>query len=97
MPPTRITLSNLGDLEAIVEREFGKICDNIADPNIKAEAVREMTVKIKVKPDKKKNTASIAYLVTTKVPGIEPNTATAFIACYGQGRTRPIFHGPASG
>lgn len=79
--PKKLTLANIGggELALLVEREMSAICENIADPNIKAEAVRSLKVEIKIKPDKRRQTAEITYQVKSAVPGIEANKTTAFI------------------
>lgn len=80
--PKKLTLSNIGggELSELVERELSNICENIADPNIKAEAVRSLKIEIKIKPDKKRQTAEIAYQVKSAIPGVEASKITAFIA-----------------
>lgn len=80
--PKKLDLSNIGggELMAHVERELSKICESIADPNIKASATRSLDIKIKIKPDDKRVTAEIAYSVNTKIPGAETSKTTAFIA-----------------
>ena len=61
--PTEITLANLGngDLMECVGSELRKLCDNIADPNIKADAKRKLSITIEVKPDSKRSMAQITY------------------------------------
>jgi hypothetical protein len=78
----KLTLANLGSggLMEDADREFRKICENIADPNIPTDGVRTISITIKVKPDNKGQTAMVAYSVKSTMPGPEPGAATAWIA-----------------
>lgn len=69
-----------GDLSALVDRAIAKVCENVADPNIKTEAIRKIKIAIKIKPDKNGQMAQMQYEVKTEVPGPEPGQATAYIA-----------------
>lgn len=40
-----------GAMSERINRELGKVAENIMDPNTKADAVRTVTVTIKIKPD----------------------------------------------
>jgi hypothetical protein len=83
--PKKLELSNIGggELAEIVDRELAKICENIADPNVKAEAKRELTIKVAFRPDKKRQTAEVAYSVKNNMPGPDTSKTTAFIAMDG--------------
>jgi len=80
--PTEITLANLGngDLMACVCVELRKLCENIADPNIKADAKRKLSINIEVKPDEKRSMAQITYSVKTTMPGQDAGKTVAYIA-----------------
>lgn len=82
MAAKRITLSSLGggELELLVEREIRKLCENIADPSIKTDATRKITINLAVKPDKKGQVADIVYSVKTMLPGPDASKTTAYIA-----------------
>lgn len=82
MEPQKLTIANLdnGGLNELVERELGRICESIADSNVKAEAVRTLTIKVKIKPNTKKNMAAIAYQVKSEIPSVDPGTTQAYIA-----------------
>jgi hypothetical protein len=77
-----INLDNLdgGGLMELASREFHKICDNIADPNVRTEATRKMVISIEVKPDRKGQSADIAYSVKSTLAGPDKAKTTAFIA-----------------
>jgi hypothetical protein len=83
--PKKLELANIGggELAEIVERELSKICENIADPNVKAEGKRELTIKVAFRPDKKRQTAEVAYSVKNNMPGPDTSKTTAFIAMDG--------------
>ena len=50
-----INLANMdgGGLMELATSEFRKICANVADPNVRTDAMRKMTINIEVKPDRK--------------------------------------------
>lgn len=77
-----ITLANLdgGGLLELAAREFHKICDNIADPNVRTDAVRKMVITLEVKPDRKGQAADVAYSIKTTMAGSDKTTTKAFIA-----------------
>lgn len=73
---SRVTLDTVADgaLPELFERELDQVLENIADPNTPAEAIREITIKIKIRPDA--NRAGADYLVETsnklaKVVGVK--------------------------
>lgn len=81
-PPNEMTLANLGSgaLMECATAELRKICDNIADPNIKTDAKRKLQINIVIKPDAKGQMASIAYEVKSSVPGPDAGKTMAYIA-----------------
>ena len=80
--PIEITLANLGngDLMECAAIELRKICDNIADPNVKTEAKRKLQINIEIKPDAKGQKAAISYGVKTTMPGPDAGQTVAYIA-----------------
>jgi hypothetical protein len=78
----KLDLANLGggELVATVDRELKKLCENIADCNVKTEAVRKVTINIAVKPDKKGQTAAVSYSVKSSLPGPDASVVQAYIA-----------------
>jgi hypothetical protein len=77
-----INLANLdgGGLMELASREFHKICDNIADPNVRTEASRKMVITIEVKPDRKGQSADLSYSVKSTLAGPDKAKTTAYIA-----------------
>lgn len=80
--PQEVTLANLagGELLETATAELRKICENIADPNIKTDAKRKLAIVITIKPDEKGQTALVAYEVKTTMPGPDPGKTMAYIA-----------------
>jgi hypothetical protein len=78
----KLTIANLGGGGLIedFDRELRAVCENIADPNVKTDAVRTVTVIVKVKPDKKGQTAGVSFSVKSSLPGAEPGEQMAWIA-----------------
>lgn len=82
MAAKEVTLANLGggELMELATRELHKICDNIADPNVRTDAVRKLMISIAVKPDKKGQTAELTYALKSTMPGPDASKTTAYIA-----------------
>jgi hypothetical protein len=90
----KLDLNNIagGEMSALVQRAFVKIAENIADPNVPNEGVRKLKLTIKVKPDKKGQTAQIVYEVKTELPGAEPGQAMAYIAMDSHSKEITLFN-----
>jgi hypothetical protein len=80
--PNEVTLANLGGgaLMECATLELRKICDNIADPNIKTDAKRKLQINIVIKPDPKGQMAQITYEVKASMPGPDAGRTAAYIA-----------------
>lgn len=80
--PSEITLATLGggELMELTKRDLRKICENIADPNVRTDAKRKLTITIEVTPDKKGQTAELKYSTKLAMPGPEGGKTTAYIA-----------------
>lgn len=67
---------------AVIERftdELVAVADNILDPNTDAEAVREITVKVKFKPDKHRKMAAATIHVDSKLAAPSAVGTSVFI------------------
>lgn len=80
--PPELTLANLGAgaLMECATVELRKICENIADPNVKKDAKRKLSITIVVKPDEKGEMAAISYDLKTSCPGPDAGRTMAYIA-----------------
>lgn len=80
--PNEMNLANLGGgaLMECATAELRKICDNIADPNIKTDAKRKLQINIVIKPDPKGQMANISYEVKASMPGPDAGKTMAYIA-----------------
>lgn len=92
-PPTEMNLANLGGgaLMECAAVELRKICDNIADPNIKTDAKRKLQINIIVKPDANGQMALITYEVKTTMPGPDAGKTMAYIAFTPETREISLF------
>jgi hypothetical protein len=81
MEPIKLGLDNIGrgELAGMVEREIRKVCENIADPAVETSGVRTITVKIKIKPDSKGQTAKIAYFANSALLPVDGGEETVYI------------------
>lgn len=76
-----VTLENLkaGGALQLFDDELNKVLENIMDPNTEPEAVREVTLKVKIKPDKDRATASVQVIPTSKLaPAVALGTRMFF-------------------
>lgn len=64
-PVTLLTLAD-GALLELFDRELSHVCENILDPNTDAGTVREINIKIKIKPDESRRMAAVALMVSSK-------------------------------
>jgi len=67
--PNYISLDSLagGGLSERINRELAKVAENILDPNTKADAVRTLTVKIKIKPNKQRQAGDVELVVDSSL------------------------------
>lgn len=72
--PDRVTLDNLGKGAAaeLFNVELQKVLDNILDENTKATAVREVILKVTIKPDEERDTGDVKIQATSKLAPIAP-------------------------
>ena len=82
MAARKITLANLqgGETAAQFDRALVKLCENIADPNIRTDAKRTIKLTVTVEPDTKGEKAEIQCKIETKFPGPDASKTTAYIA-----------------
>ena len=75
-----ISLANLdgGALQELFEAQLPPLLDNIADPNTKAEAVREITINIKIKPTKTRREADVTYGAKLKLASQQEGSTTVY-------------------
>lgn len=80
--PVEMTLANIGngDLMEAATIELRKIGDNIANPNVKTDAKRKLTIEITIEPDATGQLAKIGYGLKTTLPGPEPGKTVATIS-----------------
>lgn len=69
-----VSLETLGG-GAAIERfnyELEKVLENIGDPNTKADAMREVTLKIRIKPNEDRSFCVVEIQVNGKLASIKP-------------------------
>ncbi|HKX31346.1 MAG TPA: hypothetical protein VJ302_26915 [Blastocatellia bacterium] len=69
-----VSLANLGDGSA-VERfnyELQRVLNNISDPNTEAKTPREVTLKVKIKPNIDRDFSAVTIEVRSKLAAIRP-------------------------
>lgn len=80
--PVELTLANLagGALMECATAEIRKVCQNIQDPNVKADAKRKITIAILIEPDERRQMAKVTYSVKSDCPGPDAGKSMAYIA-----------------
>ena len=80
--PIEITLANLagGGLMECASAELRKICENVSDPNTKADAKRKLVITVLIEPDETRQMARITYDVKSSIPGPDAGKTMAYIA-----------------
>lgn len=70
----RVSLSNLGEGAAIelFDLELQRVLDNIIDENTSPGVVREVNLKIKIKPDQDREWGSVQIAATSKLAAVTP-------------------------
>ena len=74
---------NSGAIGELFSEEFAKILANIGDPNTSAQAERSVTITVKVKPNKDRQTAQTAIEVSSKIAKIRPSESFALLSFDG--------------
>lgn len=77
-----VTLENIGGGAAgeMFSDSLAKVIENIVNPNTKAETVRTITLKMKIKPDKKQRTLCVVELsCDEKLAAVLPFETAMFV------------------
>lgn len=75
---------NSGAAIDLFQNEFKKVLENIADPNVKPDAVREIRLVIKIKPDKNLSAALTTVQVTSKLAPVNPHESVVLFGFDGE-------------
>lgn len=76
-----VTLASLGE-GAALERfqvELEKVLENVADPNTEPDALREITLKVKIKPDAERRSAAVSILTGCKLAPYQAASTTVYM------------------
>jgi hypothetical protein len=87
---TLATIAN-GALMETATAELRRICENIQDPNTKAEAKRKLKIEILLEPNEKREHANITYTVKPEMPGPDAGKTLAVIAMDPETRSLALF------
>jgi hypothetical protein len=77
------TLKNGAAVE-LFDEEFRKVLENVADINTKPDAMREVTLKVKLKPSEDRALGAVEIIVTSKLAPFRPTSTTVYIGRNGQ-------------
>ena len=92
-----VNLANIGDGAAVelFEAELEKVLENIADPNTPADAVREITLKLKMKPDASRQVGAVGIQATSKLAPFNGAATTLFFTRNKEGGRTALMQDPA--
>jgi len=78
---TQLNYESLGEdgLGEIANVALAQIVNNIGDPNTEPKAVRELTIKVKFKPNEQRNMPTLTYAVTSKLAPVKPVEIMAMV------------------
>lgn len=79
MKPVELSSLQQGVVLDMFNEEFDKVLRNIADDNVKPDAVREITIKVSIKPDKTRQTATTKVDVSSKLAPVKSSDGMMFI------------------
>lgn len=81
-----VSLSTLGNGAAVqlFQVELQKVLDNIVDENTNPKAIREVTLKVKVKPDEDRDYGQVSISCTSKLAPMAPFGTNFFIGKRGR-------------
>lgn len=101
MPDEMLKISNLAN-GAVVERadwELKKILKNIADPNTDPLKARELTIKLKIKPDETREISDVEISCSSKIVAGKPIKTRMFMSEDGDGGfvAQELFKGQMAG
>ena len=78
MRPVSLETLHNGVVIDMFNEELSKVLANIADENTKPDAVRQITLKVTIKPDKSRQGAATAVDVTSRLCPVQPSTGMMF-------------------
>lgn len=89
MPEQDVQVVGLATLKGgaaleLFDEEFRKVIENITDINTKPDAVREVTLKVKIKPSDDRALGSVEIIVASKLAPFRPTSTTVYIGRGGQ-------------
>ena len=90
-----VSLENLGSGAAteLFDLELQRVLDNISDENTKPTALREVTLKIKIKPSEDRDYGEVEISCVAKLAPVKPFPTNIFIGRH-LGRTVATEHNP---
>jgi hypothetical protein len=91
--PVRLDTIGGGSALELFDIELGKVLENIADINTEAEAVRTVTITVKIYPGQLRDNAEIEVGSTCKLAPIRPADAVLFFGRQN-GRRVAVEHDP---
>jgi hypothetical protein len=94
-PVTLATLANGAAME-LFDNEMSKVVENVLDPNTEPDTVREVCLKVKIKPDSSRKNAAVYVQVSSKT-GAFKGAGTMFYFGKHQGKYFAVESNPDQG
>jgi hypothetical protein len=93
-----VTLENLGHGAAaeMFQAELARVVENVSDPNTKPEAVRSVTLKLKIKPNKDRTFCAVEISCDGKLASLQPFETQMYVGM-DKGKGVATEYNPAQG
>ena len=72
-----------GVIPEMFERELKRVLEDIDDPNTSPKKLREINIKIALRPDENRETCAFGVSVTSKICGVRPQSSILFLVRRG--------------
>lgn len=81
MNEEQVSLSTLASGAAVerFDHELQRVIDNIADYNTDPKAVREVSLKVKIRPNDDRSFSVVEIIATSKIAPIKPETTSLYL------------------
>lgn len=91
-----VSLATLGGGMAIerFDHELARVLENIGDPNTDPKAVREITLKLRIKPSQDRSAGPVEIACTAKLAPVAPAASMMYISRGRDGVVRAFEHIP---
>jgi hypothetical protein len=94
----RVNLTNLGRGAAVeaFQHELERVLENVKDPNTEPKLIREITLKVKIKPDESRDCGQVSIQASSKLAPVRLFQTDIFIVPGADGEIEAVAADPKS-